>query len=168
MDKPLADSAEIYASKPEWDNRLREIVPEAPKVIPKTYSAAIENGILLAVSPDVYFANYPDGKSEPYAFKKLITHEFAHRLHVRICKGNEEKMGPLWFFEGFAIYAANQLNYNPPKLTDKEIWDIANAKERGSYLKYNVVFRHFLNGRPLPTFMEESMQTDFMTKLRNR
>ncbi len=168
MSKPLADSAEIYATKPEWDARLRQIVPDAPKDIPKTFSAAIEGGILLAVSPDVYFANYPDGKSEPNAFRKLITHEFAHRLHVRICKGKEEKMGPMWFFEGFAIYAANQLNQHPPKLSEKEIWAIANAKERGSYLKYNAVFRHFLGSQPLPKFVDASMQNNFVDKLRKR
>jgi hypothetical protein len=166
-DKPLIAAVEIYDSKDAWDARLREFYPrDAPKVIPKTFSAAVEKDIFFAVSPDVYLANYPDGKDEPRAFEKLITHELAHRLHVRICNGDESKMGPIWFWEGFAVYAADQLNYNRPQLTEKQMWDIINAKERGSYRKYNVVFRHFLKRTTLPEYVKLAGQKDFMQWLK--
>jgi hypothetical protein len=31
-------------------------------------------------------------------FEKLLTHEMAHRLHIRILDGSEEAMGPVWFY----------------------------------------------------------------------
>ncbi|MBX9568890.1 MAG: hypothetical protein K2X77_08340 [Candidatus Obscuribacterales bacterium] len=167
-DKPLIKRVEVYDTKDGWDNRLRQFYPkEAPKVIPKTFSAAIEKDIFFAVSPDVYLKNYPDGKDEPRAFEKLITHELAHRLHVRICKGDESKMGPIWFWEGFAVYAADQLNYNRPNLSEREIWNIVDAKERGSYRKYNVVFRHFLKKTDsLSDYVSRAGKPDFMQWLK--
>lgn len=166
--EPFIKSVEIYDSKDGWDARLRQFYPkEAPKVIPKTFSAAIEKDVFFAVSPAVYLANYPDGKDEPRAFEKLVIHELAHRLHVRICKGDESKMGPIWFWEGFAVYAADQLNHNRPQLSEKQIWDIVDAKERGSYRKYNVVFRHFLKRTTLPAYVKLAGEKDFMQWLKN-
>ena len=66
----------------------------------------------------------------------------AHRLHVRILDGNEDAMGPVWFFEGFAIHAAGQFeNYS---LKPAEIWEIVRSTETGSYKKYGAAFRYFL------------------------
>lgn len=167
MNVPFVKQIEIYDSKEGWDNRLRGMFPkEAPAEIPKTYSAAIEQDVFFAVSPEVYFANFPDGKDEPDAYVKLMTHELAHRLHVRICKGKENKMGPIWFFEGFAVYAADQLNNKRPKLSNADIWSIVKVKERGSYLKYNVVFRHFLGDTPLPEYVKKAGEPGFRSWLK--
>jgi hypothetical protein len=168
-DAPFIKQVEIYDTKDGWDNRMRQFyATDAPAEIPKTFSAAIEKEVFFSVSPEVYFANYPDGRLEPDAFIKLMTHELAHRLHVRICKGDEERMGPIWFFEGFAIYAADQLNLNKPKLTEADIWSIVDAKERGSYKKYNVVFRHFLRGMSLPEYVEKAGEQHFTEWLKTR
>lgn len=168
LDKSLVKKVEIYDTKAGWDKRLRQFYPDAPKVIPKTFSAAIEKDIFFSVSPDVYLVNFPEGGKESNAFEKLITHELAHRLHVRICKGDENKMGPMWFWEGYAVYAADQLNYNSPKLSHDEIWKIARAKDRGSYLKYNVVFRYFLDGMTLSDYVKKAGEPNFMSYLEKR
>jgi hypothetical protein len=68
-----------------------------------------------------------------------MIHEMAHRLHARIV-GDEQKMGPIWFWEGFAVYAADQYLSNTPDLTETELWSIIDAKERGSYRNYRAVF----------------------------
>lgn len=167
MATPMVRQVEIYDTKDGWDQRLREFYgKEVPAVIPKTYSATIEHEILFSVSPEVYQANFPEGRKEPNAFVKLMTHELAHRLHVRICKGDENKMGPIWFFEGFAVYAADQLNFDKPALSDKEIWQIVDAKDRGSYMKYNVVFRHFLEGSSLSDYVKRAGEPEFIKTLK--
>jgi hypothetical protein len=166
-DDPFTKQLEICDNKDGWDDRLRQIDPETPAVIPKTFSACIEHEIFLCVSPDIYFANYPDGR-EADAFQKLMTHELAHRLHVRICKNDDEKMGPIWFFEGFAIYAADQLNHNVPKLSNGEIWSIVSARDRGSYTKYNVVFRHFLKGTALQEYVQKAEEPKFIDWLKEQ
>lgn len=83
-------------------------------------SGVLENRRLMAVAPQMYHDSYPDGR-EKNAYEKLLAHEIFHRLHVRILNGNEESMGPVWFFEGFAIYAADQFSESHAKMTDSEI-----------------------------------------------
>lgn len=168
-ESPFVKQVEIYDIKDEWDKRARQLDPTTPMEIPKSFSATIEKDILFSVSPEVYFANYPEGKKEPDAFVKLLTHELAHRLHIRILKGDEEKMGPMWFFEGFAVYAADQLNNNnKPNLSESQIWAIINEKERADYRKYNVVFRHFLTGVSLPEYVQKASEPKFMDWLKER
>ena len=114
----------------------------------KTFSAALEKRRLIAISPVIYAENYPDGIEEN-SFEKLFTHEMAHRFHIRLLDGDEDAMGPIWFFEGFAIYAAGQFCNSKLKLTENEIWEIVNSTARGSYKKYDYVFRYFLEKIPL-------------------
>jgi len=159
--EPFVKQIEIYDTKDGFDSRMRELCSvDAKTAIPRTFSAGIEKDVFFAVSPEIYRANYADGREDD-DYIKLITHELAHRLHVRICGGDEEKMGPMWFWEGFAVYAAVQLNENPPVLSDSEIWSIVDARERGSYKKYNVVFRHFLKGTPLPDYVKKAGEPKF-------
>jgi hypothetical protein len=158
---PFVTQIEIYDTKDGFDKRMRSFSPDETNAkIPKTFSACIEKGIFAAVSPEIYVENYADGR-EPDAYEKLMTHELAHRLHVRICKDDEDKMGPVWFYEGFAIYVADQLNLNRPKLSTAEIWSILDASERGSYAKYNVVFRYFLKDAPLPEYVQRAGEPGF-------
>ena len=152
---------EIFDTKNDFDNRIRSLSPEEASLkIPKTFSACIENGIFFLVAPEIYEINYADGR-EPDAYIKLMVHELAHRLHVAICKGDESKMGPIWFYEGFAIYAAKQLNEDKPKLSDAEIWSIVYKKDRGSYKSYNVVFRYFLKGKTLTNYLQKAGEPGF-------
>jgi len=117
----------------------------------------------MSVSPTLYSRIYPEG-IENKSFEKLITHEMAHRLHVRILNGNESAMGPLWFFEGFAIYAADQFgNYT---LEPAEIWQIVRNTKRGSYKKYGAVFRYFLKRISIHELIEHAGQEDFLKWLR--
>ena len=167
-DTPLIGQAEIYDTKVDFDQRAMSLSPEMQgKPIPKTFSAAIEKDVLFAVTPDVYDSNLPQGQ-EPQAYTKLITHELAHRLEVRIVNGDEDKMGPIWFFEGFAIYAADQYVSNMPKLTEPEIWAIVDSKDRGSYPKYKAVFIHFLKDLPLRDYVKHASEENFNKWLRAR
>ncbi|MBK9141891.1 MAG: hypothetical protein IPM23_05300 [Candidatus Melainabacteria bacterium] len=166
--EPLVRQIEIYDTKNGFDKRMRELCSvDGGTAIPITFSAGIEKDIFFAVSPEIYRANYADGR-EHDAYIKLMTHELAHRLHVRICGGDEDKMGPMWFWEGFAVYAADQLNENPPELSNTEIWSIVDARERGSYKKYNVVFRHFLKDTPLRDYVKRAGEPKFRDWLERR
>jgi len=113
----------------------------------------------MAVSPELYSQIYPEG-IEDKSFEKLITHEMAHRLHIRILNGNENAMGPLWFFEGFAIYAAGQFaNYN---LRPAEVWEVVKGTKRRSYQKYGATFRYLLQRAPLQELIERAGRNDFL------
>ena len=161
----FADRAEIYDKKEMFDRRLLELagVPLDTR-LPKEYSAALEKRVLVAVSPQLYAQNYPDG-IEKKSFEKLLAHEIAHRLHIRILNGNEEAMGPIWFFEGFAIYAAEQFEKSSPDLNPKEMWEIVKSPNRGSYKKYATVFRHFLKKATLQELVKHAGKKDFLNWL---
>ena len=123
--------------------------------------------MLMSVSPELYRSLYPQGDEES-TYEKLLTHEMAHRLHIRILGGNEEAMGPVWFYEGFALYAAGQFERIASHLTAAEIWDVVNAEERGDYRQYATLFRHFLDKAPLQQLIDMAGQVGFVDWLRLR
>ena len=160
--EPFARLFRVYADKPSFDHDLLELCGLDPALeLPKTYCAALEQGVLMSVSPQLYRDLYPQG-DEPNAFEKLLTHEMAHRLHIRILCGDEEAMGPVWFYEGFALYAAGQFETTAPLMTSCEIWDVVNAKERGDYRRYATVFQHFLSKAPLQQLVDMAGRAGFV------
>ena len=160
--KRFIDRAEIYDHKNKFDQKFLRLHGENLSIkLPKEVSAALEKRIFIAVSPDLYRKNFPEG-IENRSYEKLITHEMAHRLHIRIVNGNEDAMGPVWFFEGFAIYAASQFENTAPDLNPDEIWKIVNTPSRGSYIKYASVFSYFLRKFSPRELVEHARDRDFI------
>ena len=170
--KPLTsenfmDSVIICASKEEFDSIVKELLKiDFATELSKSFSACLENRTLISVSPVVFAVIYPEG-AEDKSFEKLLTHEIAHRLHIRILNGNEDAMGPIWFFEGFAIYAANQFSNSNIELSENEIWEIVESTERGSYEKYAFVFRYFINKAPLNELVIKAGDDNFINWLKS-
>lgn len=163
--KPFIDRAEIYNSHSEFVKTVAKLLNTEPSIFPKQFSACLENRVFIAVSPEVYSEIYSEG-NEPNSYEKLITHEMAHRLHVTILNGNEEAMGPVWFYEGFAIHAANQFESTKPFLSDNEIWEIIQAANRGSYIKYAPVMDYLLKKVPLDVLVRKASDGDFIEWLK--
>lgn len=155
------DSVVIFDSKDEFDKTLLKISGMDTTIhLPKTYSACLEQRALMAVSPEIYISNYPEGQEDRY-YEKLLAHEIAHRLHIRILNGNEDAMGPVWFYEGFAIYVANQLNDSSMGLPSEEMWKIIQSPERGSYKNYGFIIRHFVQKATIETLIKKAAEEDF-------
>lgn len=155
------DSVVIFDAKEDFDRALLHITGSDPEtVLPATYCAALENRMLLAVSPELYAQVYPEG-IEDDSYEKLLTHEIAHRLHIRILSGDENAMGPVWFFEGFALYAADQLKTPDHELSVDEIWRVVGETERSSYGGYASAFRYFASKAPLQELVKRASDTDF-------
>ena len=160
LEKPLVTQIEIYSSKDAWDQRLYTLNPTmAGTPIPPTFVGGAEQGILMLCSPEA-------AKLSSEEYVKLIVHELAHVLHTRIVDGREEEMGPVWFWEGFAVYASNQYMDEPVASSEAEIWAVVNAEERGSYRKYGAVFRHFLGKTTLPEFVRRARSAGFVEWLK--
>ena len=156
----FAERAEIYDTQEGLIGALERVTGmDAAGRLPAAFSAALENGVFMSVSPEVYAEIFPEGV-EPRSFEKLIAHEMAHRLHIRILGGNEAAMGPVWFYEGFAIYAAGQLEH--AVVDPGEIKEIVVRTERGNYLKYSAVIRHFLRRSSLPELVDRAGKIDFI------
>lgn len=163
MAEPFASQAEIFAQQSHFFEALKRLPGfPAEAELPATAVAALEDHRLIAVSCDEYKRICPLDDA-PGAFEKLLAHEIAHRLHVRILSGNEEAMGPMWFFEGFATFAAGQ--YGNLELTGEEILQVIKESERGSYIKYNAALRFFLKRLSLKDMVDSAGQSDFISGL---
>ncbi|NLI97807.1 hypothetical protein GX441_04000 [bacterium] len=161
LKESFCDGCEIFDSKEAFDATLLELsrFPDSTK-LPGTYSAAIEERTLIAVSPDIYEENYPQGV-EPRSYEKLLCHEMAHRLHIRILRDEEDLMGPVWFFEGFAIYAAGQFEKTSRTLKFEEIKKIISNRERADYRLYGSLIRTLLRLTSLNDLVERARGDDF-------
>lgn len=159
------DSVMIFSDKEIFNKTLlKKAGADTSMKLPDTYCAALENRILFAVIPEFYAKAYPEG-AETGSYEKLLTHEIAHRLHVRILNGDENAMGPIWFYEGFAMYAANQFASSDLVLTKEEMINLMNDPERGSYKKYNYIFRYFVSKIPLKELISKAKNKDFNEEL---
>ena len=159
---PFAIRAQMYLLKERFDHDLLALVGmDTNTQLPSTYCAALEEQVLMSVSPELYAELYPEG-NEVDAFEKLLTHEMAHRLHIRILNGDEERMGPIWFYEGFALYAANQFEAFLPVLNKDEIWEVVRTEERIDYRRYASVFRYLLNFVSLEQLVDRGGIAEFL------
>ncbi len=161
--EPFAMETEIFAHQSHFFEAIKRLPGFPAEVeLPATAVAALEYHRLMAVSCDEYKRVCPLDDA-PGAFERLLAHEIAHRLHVRILSGNEEAMGPMWFFEGFATFAAGQ--YGNLELTGEEILQLIMESERGSYIKYNAALRFFLKWFSLKGMVDSAGQSDFISGL---
>ena len=159
--EPFADTAFIFDSKEAFDAAIRVLFDLPPgHALSPTHSGALEERRLLAVAPEIYRANYPAG-DEPRAFAKLLAHEIAHRLHTRILGGDEDAMGPVWFFEGFAITAVNQFAGTTPELPRDRMRAIIQAEHRGHYPEYRAVMNALLERTSLAELVDRAARPGF-------
>lgn len=160
MQESYMDSACFHDSKNSYDDELVRLFKVEKQSIPATFSAMLEFRKLQAVSPEIYLKNYPHG-SEPEFYEKLVAHEIAHRLHIRILLGDEEAMGPIWFFEGFATNACNQFSNIDHTITSEEIREITMSEKRGDYRKYHKIVKYLSSRIPMPELVHKVRDKDF-------
>ncbi|MDQ5967400.1 MAG: hypothetical protein QG625_3556 [Cyanobacteriota bacterium erpe_2018_sw_39hr_WHONDRS-SW48-000098_B_bin.30] len=153
---PIVEQVELFESKEAYDTHLRKTNPQEKDIaIPIGYSANFEGSTFFAVAPEIYAKNVPQFV-ESDSYEKLLTHELAHRLHTKLVNGHEDKMGPIWFWEGFATFAASQFENDRTMLKQQEINNLLNDDKRGDYRKYNRIFKHFVKLIPLPEFVRRA------------
>jgi hypothetical protein len=158
---PFMDSIMIFDNKKKFDRSLLTLVQaDTCMELPVMYCAALEERTLVVVTPEQYAEAYPEG-IEADSYEKLLTHEIAHRLHIRILNGDEEAMGPVWFYEGFALFAADQFSTSSLQLSEEEIKEIMNNPDRGSYVNYNFIFRYFASRIPLKELIAQARNENF-------
>lgn len=165
--EPFMDSVMVFDDKRAFDRALLSLVgADTATVLPAGYCAALERRVLVAVTPETYAKAYPDG-IEDGSYAKLLAHEMCHRLHIRILEGDEEAMGPIWFFEGFAVYAAGQLDSPGRGLSPAELRKVLDDPERGDYRLYRLALEHYLGKATLPELVARAGGMGFDEWLRS-
>ena len=116
----------------------------------------------MAVSPEEYARVAPDYAHQDDAWTRLLAHEIGHRLHVAVLDGNEDAMGPQWFYEGFAVVAAGQ-QLGPPLeyATPAEALRGVHEDAPRSYRRFGAAVRFFAGRHPLPTLVARAGSVDF-------
>jgi GNAT superfamily N-acetyltransferase len=165
---PFVKSVRFFDSKVAFDDAVRFAFQlDESTVVPRTASAIVANGELLIVSPDLYLELYPLGEEEAF-YEKLIAHEFAHELHIRVLNGEEEKMGPKWFFEGFALHAADQFTTEPNQLSEQEVWKIIEEDQDATYRLYKEVISYLLGHFSLEELVKLVQTEELIHRLKAR
>lgn len=159
--KSFIEKIEVFSSKEEFDSALKALLNGQMKSVPKNFVAVMDNRILRVVSWKTYQQVHPDETLQDY--EKLLTHEIAHQLHVDILKGDQDKMGPVWFYEGFAVLAAQQ--YETFSADSKSMKEAVSNSERGNYKVYGSILRKILKTKSLSTLVEESSKANFNSEV---
>lgn len=150
----------LYGSKSSFDDFMKS-QPDWPKNsdVPPSYVGVGENKKLHVVSWAVYKDIFPQATVGDY--EKLITHELVHLYHIAYLKGLENKMGPIWFYEGFACLVAQQFP-DEPLPTNEKIKEILESPERGSYKLYSAILHELIRSKSIKDLLDHAHDSDFL------
>lgn len=158
---PFVSSFHVFAKQDDMWKKIRDLAGSDEQDPPTDgLSAALIDGILLAITPEDYEKRRPEYTQVDKPWVRLLAHEIMHQLHIRIV-GHEDKMGPQWFYEGFAMYAAGQHISDDSFSSVRDVIDAMHAQSRGSYAKFEAVFEFFLSRIDIHTLLRKAAQTDF-------
>lgn len=161
VNTPLVKRLRVLSSKALFDEAvLSAFNLENSTNIPKTAVAVVAGEELLMVPPEIYMELYPQGYEKDY-YLKLMVHELAHVLHIRILNGDEDKMGPKWFYEGFALYAANQFAESKNELSLEEIREVIFSVQDAGYKTYKEIIEKVVEKMELEKLVENAGESEF-------
>ena len=164
LEKPFINKVYIFKNQSNLKKELTKITNAKMDDFPDKISAVVVDRKLYILSPEAYLKVYPEGNEKSY-YEKLITHELAHQFHMRILKGKENAMGPIWFYEGFAIFVADQ--FKDFKMDSSDICKVINSNKRVSYKYYGAVIRFLLKYFSLKELVKNAKRDDFIDWLKN-
>jgi len=151
---------EVFDTQGDLWERIKALcgLPTEAPLPTRGLAGALERGILLAITPEEYARVAPDYGTVPGAYRRLLAHEIAHRLHIAILRGDEDAMGPAWFYEGLAVVASGDLSEPPSSgLT----WDALMAPGPGAYRRHAALLRLLMGHVPLQELVDRARTADF-------
>jgi hypothetical protein len=116
---------------------------------------------LLLIMPEEESKKYSAKFVEPGFYEKLITHELSHVFHILILNGDEDKMIPIWFFEGFPVTVAKQLEFFEWSPTKDQAFLVMEEPSRGDYRQYGWLVRQLLKKHDIKTLVSRAGDKDF-------
>lgn len=161
LNVPFINSFQIFTTQNSMWNAYRKLSGEEQKEPPVDGLASILfSKMLMAVTPEEYKLLRPEYNLIDNPWPRLLAHEMIHQLHIRIV-GGEDKMGPKWFYEGFAMFAAGQRFGSPELITREDVIGAMNAESRGAYAKYEVLFEFFAKKVDMPILLKKASKKNF-------
>jgi hypothetical protein len=159
------DSVMVFSDKAQYDKTINQLTSQN-----KNYSASecmiLVERTLIIMSPD-YVAEHSLFSTEERHFEKHITYVLAKALYNSIFFGEEALQGPIWFREGFALYAADL--FNPTDIEDQKesLLSIVNNPGKGQVQNYSKLVRYIAKNGNLKGFVEVAGDKNFTDSLVN-
>jgi len=134
-----------------------ELGPFPPGLIATT----IENRILI-VSQDEVRRLRPEFIRIKNGWHKIIAHEMTHILHLTLVDGDSDALGPEWFFEGLACFAAQQtFDISFETETPQQVLEAVQQRDRQRYGRYEAAIRYFCRRRSLREMIDRAKHPKF-------
>jgi len=165
------DSAEVFSEQAALKQRilgLHGLPPETP--LPDGVVAALEKRVLLAVTPEINARLNPAYAVQDDAWDRLLAHEMVHRLHIAVLGGDEDAMGPQWFYEGFAVVGSGQQLGEPLEYASAEaaLEGALDSESEQAYRRFGAAVRFFARRIALAELVEQASNEDFEGWLQSR
>lgn len=160
-DVNLVKRAVLLENKNQYDDLMRRSSNLPPdSKIPTSFVAIAEADVLWILPPEEVARLNPRDAKDPNFYSKLVAHELGHVLHVRALRGKETEMGPVWFYEGFAVAAANQYDDFAWPEYEEEFEQVIRDQARGDYRKYGAIFRKLLERHSMTELLTRAKEDD--------
>lgn len=168
---PLIERVQVFDDVTDLKTTLAKHTGMAEELIPATFAGMVDQKTLFLVTPRLYRTTwedlYPSFAWDANTYRRLIVHEAAHAAHARIATdlhGTEDGMGPQWFFEGLACYAAGQFKaaepFNRAQFSGL-LAKIDEGKGRVSYVDYARLVKTLALSVPVGTLMRHAPDPGF-------
>lgn len=161
IDSASIDQIVVFDQHDDFTQTLSDLLRVPGDHIRKTECAKIIDATLYLMTSDYYAYVYPQG-IEPFPYQKLISHELAHLLHLRYLNNDFTKTGPLWFYEGFASFVANQFENAIKDLSYKHKHQIIHSKTRTYYMYFPKIVKELLSKESLINILKKSSEKHFI------
>lgn len=124
--------------------------------------AAALSKMIIAVEPVGVEKVRPEYLAFDKGWERLLAHELAHLLHEALVAGNERRLGPRWFFEGFACMAAGQnFGYQFDSESSSQVLEAIKQEGREQYARFEAAVRYFCRSHDLTELVERAGYADF-------
>jgi len=156
----LVEDVFIFDNHDTFATRLAQVLQvHKNKILPTFVGTMHHRHLYLMIEPYYLHVSTPADSFE--AYEKLVTHELAHQYHVFLLNGDEDKMGPMWFFEGFATTVANQYTEKIASVKRSDIQELMFTEERSSYVVYRAIFDRLVRHKSVSSLLQEASSEDF-------
>ncbi|MDD3477555.1 MAG: alpha/beta hydrolase [Candidatus Izemoplasmatales bacterium] len=163
----LVTTIEVFQHRNDFLDTLAQDLDVDSSGMEDTFVGVATNQHLYLMNPSYYAKVYPEG-IERQSYAKLVAHELAHLAHEKYVDHVDQDMGPIWFYEGFAVAASTQWIGQDDVLTPSQIESILTHEGRLFYRYFGSLFRVLMTKFTLTELLDMAKNNDFVIQIRDR
>jgi hypothetical protein len=157
------DSVMVFSDKSQFDKTINKLSGQNKKYAASDCIVLVARTLLL-MSPD-YVAEYSSFSSESKHFEKYITYVLAKALYSSIFFGEDSNIGPQWFLEGFALFAANLFLSDDVVVEKQTLINTIKNPGSGQLKNYSALVKYLSTEGELIGFVEIASEKHFNDSL---